>query len=1202
MPSLLKRTYCKCGVLALCSLLVPTAVPVQAQTAPKWTSDDFVQLSETPSPRVAYALRRDGQTCYFSLEIESLATTGIDTSTQIGLSAAKSVVLEEKDAKTTRVGNTIRSDWTIPFSSLVASPADWTKLKVAVAVTWKGGPNGADRERERFGFTGTRAAHAEFSTDPNKWSLLSLNEYASIVSERKNQVAINFSQPIDGKATVVIEDEKGARVRNFISGQPMQKGAQRLVWDGLDDDGRTMPPGNYRWRSISHAGIEPKHLLTFAAGPGSNHGILHSATNNGKWTFLGTSISEGGHDIVAFDENGEFKGGYRPILGMGTLRAALAADDKYIYLVKDGQAQYPHVDKTKPDWKVAHNISLLRIAINGGDIVDYAGGQRFAVLTSQEVGPGSATKRNPDKNSDEINMRGVALLDGKLYVSSRASEVILVFDVQNAKQVGEIKLPKPGAIAFAGNSLLALSEQKVVKIDVASNKITPVFETQLDVQGIATDKAGQIYISDGTSNTVRVFDAAGKSLRTLGKAGGAYVGPYDEKRMVNPRGLVVAPNGWLWVTEWRGEPKRYAAYDSQSGDVKHDYWGRTPYGAPGAAMDPQDPTRWVGMDSLWKLDFEKKTARPTSILGTMGADITAIHHRFVHQGDRTFLISQGKVTFIAEIQKDGSTKNQVSCGAVTAYAHGKVENVPVPLRDAFATAYPDAKNGVLTQGIGFLWVDKSGDGQMQADEFEFAKGADSFGGAYWGHDMRDLTMRFPASVGGKNVILTMAPQGFLPSGAPKYDLPAAISSAAPMETPTVAKFQPRVETTVDGKGNLIFNTDPKMTAYSPQGKLLWTYPNQWSGVHGSHNAPLPQTGEMQGALFFTGIAPLDKDSDVFAMNGNHGRLFLLTSDGLYVDELFKDLRLGQYRSESVYMMGGEAFGGTFDKSQTNGKYYLQVGGNEYRVFEVDGFDTIQRSGGNFTVTPAQAQAAENGLKRRLAAQNMPKDATTVDLSATPTIDGNDRDWPADSGVKWDKKGQFPVTARVAVDSQNLYLHYTVNDDSPWLNKGKDWQLLFKTGDSIDLQLGTDPNANPKRGGPVAGDMRLLIAPFEGKNIAVLYRHRVAGTTKPVAFTSPWRTENVDEVKQLTGAKIAVTKEANRYRVEASIPWAELGWKPTVGQHVKADFGVIYGDTSGEVNVLRNYWSNQATALVNDVPGEIMLSPNQWGNLVVVEGE
>ena len=57
---------------------------------------------------------------------------------------------------------------------------------------------------------------------------------------------------------------------------------------------------------------------------------------------------------------------------------------------------------------------------------------------------------------------------------------------------------------------------------------------------------------------------------------------------------------------------------------------------------------------------------------------------------------------------------------------------------------------------------------------------------------------------------------------------------------------------------------------------------------------------------------------------------------------------------------------------------------------------------------------------------------------------------------------------------------------------------------------------------------------------------------------------------------------------------DLGLANAKGQTLKADFGVIFGDPDGTVNMLRSYWSNQNTMLVNDVPGEIMLSPNLWG--------
>ena len=199
---------------------------------------------------------------------------------------------------------------------------------------------------------------------------------------------------------------------------------------------------------------------------------------------------------------------------------------------------------------------------------------------------------------------------------------------------------------------------------------------------------------------------------------------------------------------------------------------------------------------------------------------------------------------------------------------------------------------------------------------------------------------------------------------------------------------------------------------------------------------------------------------------------------------------------------------------------------------------------------------------------------------------------------WDRgKGRCPVEARAAWDDSRLYLYYNVRDDSPWLNTGRDWTLLFKTGDSVDLQLGTDPRANPRRTGPVPGDLRLLIAPHEGRDIAVLYRHRCPGAADPQTFTSPWRSEKVDSVKVLASAEVAVVKERDRYRVEVSVPLAELGLEDAAGKTIKADVGVLYGDTDGQITMLRSYWSNTNTSLVNDVPGEIMLTPALWGDVI-----
>ncbi len=325
----------------------------------------------------------------------------------------------------------------------------------------------------------------------------------------------------------------------------------------------------------------------------------------------------------------------------------------------------------------------------------------------------------------------------------------------------------------------------------------------------------------------------------------------------------------------------------------------------------------------------------------------------------------------------------------------------------------------------------------------------------------------------------------------------------------------------------------------------------------------------------------------------------MTTDGLYVDEMFPDCRLmTNPQAGGIGILGGECFGGAFGLSKSDGNYYFQGGGIEYRIYRVDGLKETVRSSGSLAVTAEQVVAAERNRSRKVAAETKPASARIPYVKEPPKIDGKADGWTGEPVVQWNKGNQFPVSIRAAHDGRNLYLLYNVKDASPWVNNGKDWQLLFKTGDSVDLQIGSDPKANPKRSGPVPGDMRLLIAPFQGGNIAVLYRHRQPGAADNVVFQSPWRNEKVDSVKKLESANIAVAKTGDSYNVEVSVPLADLGLASDAGKTLRGDFGIIYGDAEGTTNIFRNYWANQATGLINDVPGEIMLTPNMWGDITM----
>ena len=71
-----------------------------------------------------------------------------------------------------------------------------------------------------------------------------------------------------------------------------------------------------------------------------------------------------------------------------------------------------------------------------------------------------------------------------------------------------------------------------------------------------------------------------------------------------------------------------------------------------------------------------------------------------------------------------------------------------------------------------------------------------------------------------------------------------------------------------------------------------------------------------------------------------------------------------------------------------------------------------------------------------------------------------------------------------------------------------------------------------------------------------------------------------------------------FRVTLAVPWALLGMEaPAPGTTLRGDVGVILSDAAGTVNAARVYRSNRHTNLVNDQPGEAVLQPAGWSEVV-----
>jgi DNA-binding beta-propeller fold protein YncE len=1249
-----------CTFLLYASLIVFLAEPaLTAQPGQMaFTADDmFTKVSDAFSPPVSYSIQLDDGELRLLIKVGTFAPDGHGASLAVGLGAQKMLRLSDTDAKISYGRFEADYVFSIAKSRLGISASGPPTLRFAFAVHWAGGPFGILRLKEQFRQRGI-ALTGDLSSNPQDWSEIDLSEQSALMAARQRSISINFKQPMDGKASIVIEDAHGNRIRNLLSGEPMSAGVHHVQWEGLDDQGNIVAPGTYHWKAVSHPGIRPTYLFSFynhgnppwrSAAPSSDWLADHTnpvaaASSNGR-VYLAAPIAESGHAVVKISTDGQPTGhvDFPTLVGLGKL--FLLADNTGFYVVMEGTPHYePFRDGPNGSWAIRRPLNILHWDLSEQP-VPY-NGQRGEKVVTENLLNGTGAHPVLTDIPAANNLAGVAIVGRTIYISLATDNRIAEIDAATGQEIGSIPLQSPGLLAADGSdAIIGFSRNSLVRIELAGNRQASLFVPQLSAlprvgdpeeslygfvgqnpTGMAVDPLHNIYLSDnGTDQNIKVFSRDGRLLRSIGTKGGRpATGGWIQNAVYRPHGIAIDTQNQLWVTETDTYPRRVSVWDAATGRFLRDYLGPAHYGAAEASFDPLDHTTWIAGGILWKLNFETKSATPLSVLfrqtkpDQLQTKLMGQYWNFYHSGGRTFLVGYGQGQFVYELQKNGNAKPWAFCGSLTALAQYPRWTLPTaiaqlpdvqalfaanarrmhvdPTLTPFGSWHDKATiNPSLLQNVAVLWVDKNGDGVGEADEFEVLPSGDSLYTPGWGTGSPTLDMNIPAHIGGNFVILHIYPDGFLASGAPNYNLKKAIDSAVSLDFQPINRSDggPSIQ---DHFGREIFNDTP-MRGVRKDGKTLWTFPNRWVGVGGGHEAPLPTSGEMQGVMYFLGSAPLDSDSDVMVMNSNYGRFFVMTTDGIYLDEFFRDVRVSQ--TSDAYLIGGEPFGGYFGRGE-DGKYYLQSGHTDYRIFEIDGLEQIKRSDGQVTVSKQQANDAQLSLEHLQAQSQESKIATVFSAASETSILDNPDQWPGNwTSIQWGDPSQtFPFAQVKAVRSPTaLHLAYRVKDPSPWRNTGNDRTMLFKTGDSVDFQFSTDAAGDPNRIGPAPGDKRLLIAPFHQQSNAILYSYREPNATAPLAFSSPWRSERVDRVIQLKDARISTVIGSASYELRAVVPLSDLGLPgPGSDTLLRGDFGVIYGDADGTVDQLRSYWSNKATGIVNDVPGEVTVTPRLWGQL------
>jgi len=1001
-------------------------------------------------------------------------------------------------------------------------------------------------------------------------------------------IEVPFEMPFDGLASLVLETTDGRRVRNLAHARPFKAGRNTVFWDGSDDLGRDVDAARHGLYSIPYRPVEPGDYVVKGVAVKPIRPIYETSVywsgktpwglpdHTGAWianhsppqaaTFIrgrdggadqvavGANVTEGPDGMAFVTLDGQKTGGRRWIGGTWSCAAFLAGDNG-----------------TAP---IAKHLVYV-----GGIGTDSATQQLEFRLTSLVKDGEERLARYPLGPKDlKDAVGGLAALDGQVAIAFRAKNEVLVTNLVSGAWT-RLPIASPRGLVFTkADELAVLSETKLLKVPLRQKGAgtTLVASGLEDPYGLARDGQENFYVTDrGTSHQVKVFSAAGTFVRAIGRPGKPSVGRYDERHMNSPAGVCVDSRGQVWVAEHDFAPKRVSVWRAADGALVRSFYGPPKYGA-GGTFDTRDEHLFYYEENDALMEFAVDVADGRWELARVLARPDAKYglEKYVALPQRTVYLKTpvGERRFLTNVWNS----NPVSgCGAAMFFAIENDELVPVATVKA-------------PEGDRFCGVCVMDDGTITI--------------ACWIHGKNART--------GRAVRLKPI---FDAKGNPSYDLEKAETV---FEKTTPSPSSGGNQLVVDAQGNWFLTAcaDPQPN-YSISGgragAASWSLPNMWPGLHAGHSAPRVDTKERVTAptrLLGPPMPVTGTDLSLVALNGNHGEIYLFTSEGVLFETVFKDARFGRRWSFPDARAGrdltdvspcDEHFWPMINKFR-DGKFHLTAGKDASSVVRLENLETLTRlKPSRVRVTAAKLGAIAAERERREQARKAREGTGRFVLALSreaPTVDGSIGDWEAERFVSIENRGvaayfnanskPYDIRGALRSDGKTLYAAWkTEGVRNLAENTGEDTELLFKTGGGCDLMLGT------------GGGIRILAAMVKGKPLVMMYEKRVSGTKAAdrVPFTSPVMTVTFDRVRDITDrVTFAAAPDGSGY--ELAVPLDLVSFTPKKGMTIKGDIGVLRGAEG--TTLARSYWSNKATAIVSDVPSEADLRPANWGDIVI----
>ncbi len=806
---------------------------------------------------------------------------------------------------------------------------------------------------------------------------------------------VSYTLTKSGRVSVAIYDGEGRMVRELARTEPQEAGSHTLYWDGLDQAGRALPRGDYRWRLLQTQGLQAEYLFSLGTSFGDQHwpgqqGGPSAVAVDGDAVYMAASSVAGSPQAVCFTLAGAYQRAFAcPEAAANVTDIALGGGDLYLLCANSG-----HLYVLSPRSGITRRMLKLDPPALGG---------------------------SPDRlAADDRTLLAASTISGKVGWIDPATGKVL--DTASVEKLADLTLLLDGQVlALSGENVVAFSRAEKTPRIVISGLITP---TRLSFDRAANEL---FVVEGGDSQQIKCFDKDYRPLASFGRYGGRQQGLYHAEDFLAVSGIAGDGKGGFVITEGDSAPRRTAHF-SHSGALLQEWYGgqlRYTYAAP----DPANANYlWFDSQRGWlvqaEVDYQHRSWRPHATYRYDGLASGLVPGKTDEPGGWQ-VRHVGKQTYLLRAQGD-------PCLLRVDEKAGRL--LPVMAGNGNITRDWDAQPSIVKAALGndrngkfhsYLWTDRNGNGQPSPTEIALSPWSAS--GPGWDIDEGFNFFTANTSIAGYELrALTPIWQKSIPR-YPTFDAAATFALPADASKFNLAGLPTPVDACRDAEGNsylLLHGGGDGYTAPSsdvpahgyawPANSIDATALVKWDargdtlwrvGAHAARQYAPP--GQLQYPVRIAGL-----------VNGCIGVCDRIvqpcacwTEDGLYVGGIFdqraRDGRQARDYAWCAQMDAGEnifdnlallqhdmLIGGFLLKRENGEVLFCGAGWNNCPIYRITGWERFKRQNGRLHISEegTGAEGAGTGLHAAYIAGD--------DVHAEPSYEEQEAGVWFDAWKKW----------------------------------------------------------------------------------------------------------------------------------------------------------------------------------------------------------